>query len=105
MSPPLHPPFPSKFYTKTATFSPFPLPRPILMRIFAALNNDSNLSRRAAVIAQRRLRGLFFMPIIEHTWRLPFRNFEFALRVETSLFSSGMCSRLSVSPARRFREC
>jgi hypothetical protein len=37
MSPPLHPPFPSKFYTKTATFSPFPLPRPILMRIFAAL--------------------------------------------------------------------
>ena len=37
MSPPLHPPFPSKFYTQTATFSPFPLPRPILMRIFAAL--------------------------------------------------------------------
>lgn len=37
MSPPLHPPFPSKFYTKTATFPPFPLPRPILMRIFAAL--------------------------------------------------------------------
>ena len=37
MSPPLHPPFPSKFYTKTATFSPFPLPRPILMRIFAAV--------------------------------------------------------------------
>ena len=37
MSPPLHPPFPSEFYTKTATFSPFPLPRPILMRIFAAL--------------------------------------------------------------------
>lgn len=37
MSPSLHPPFPSKFYTKTATFSPFPLPRPILMRIFAVL--------------------------------------------------------------------
>lgn len=52
MSPPLHPPFPSEFYTKTATFPPFPLPRPILMRIFAAVNNDSDLSRRAAVIAQ-----------------------------------------------------
>ena len=37
MSPTLHPPFTSEFYTKTATFSPFPLPRPILMRIFAAL--------------------------------------------------------------------
>lgn len=37
MYPPLHPPFPSEFYTKTTTFSPFPLPRPILMRIFAAL--------------------------------------------------------------------
>lgn len=35
----------------------------------------------------------FFMPIILHTWRLPFRNFEFALRVETSLLTSGMCSR------------
>ena len=51
--PPLHPPFPSKFYTKTATFSPFPLPRPILMRIFAALKEMMvDHSGRAAVIAQ-----------------------------------------------------
>lgn len=36
MSPTLHPPFTSEYYTQTATFSPFPLPRPILMRIFTA---------------------------------------------------------------------
>lgn len=37
MYPPHHPPFTSESYTQTATFSPFPLPRPILMRIFAAV--------------------------------------------------------------------
>ncbi len=37
MSPTLHPPFTSEYYTQTATFFPFPLPRPILMRIFAAV--------------------------------------------------------------------
>ena len=60
--PPLHPPFPSEFYTKNNNFPPFSLRKKKLMRIFAALNNDSNLSRRAAVIAQRRLRGLFLYP-------------------------------------------
>ena len=60
--PPLHPPFPSEFYTKTATFSPFSLRKKKLMRIFTAVNNDSNLSRRAAVIAQHRLHGLFLCP-------------------------------------------
>lgn len=60
--PPLHPPFPSEFYTKNNNFPPFSLPRPILMRIFAAVKNDSSLSRRAAVIAQHRLRGLFLCP-------------------------------------------
>lgn len=52
MSPPLHPSFTSKSYTKTTTFPPFSLRKKKLMRIFAAVNNDSNLSRRAAVIAQ-----------------------------------------------------
>lgn len=62
MSPPLRPPFPSEFYTKTTTFPTFSLRKKKLMRIFAAVNNDSSLSRRAAVIAQRRLRGLFLCP-------------------------------------------
>lgn len=52
MYPPLHPSFTSKSYTKTTTFPPFSLRKKKLMRIFAAVNNDSNLSRRAAVIAQ-----------------------------------------------------
>lgn len=62
MYPPLHPPFPSEFYTKNHNFPPFSLRKKKLMRIFAAVNNDSNLSRRAAVIAQHRLRGLFLYP-------------------------------------------
>lgn len=52
MSPPLHLPFPSKFYTKTATFPPFSLRKKKLMRIFAALKNNGRPFRRAAVIAQ-----------------------------------------------------
>lgn len=35
--PPLHPPFPSEFYTKTTTFPPFSLRKKKLMRIFAAV--------------------------------------------------------------------
>ena len=35
--PPLHPPFPSKFYTKNNNFPPFSLHEKKLMRIFAAL--------------------------------------------------------------------
>lgn len=75
MSPTLHPPFTSEYYTQTATFFPFPLPRPILMRIFAALKNDSNLSRQSSGYCSALIAWAFFMPIIEHTWRLPFREF------------------------------
>lgn len=37
MSPPLHPPFPSEFYTKNRNFPPFSLRKKKLMRIFAAV--------------------------------------------------------------------
>lgn len=37
MSPPLHPPFPSEFYTKNNNFPPFSLRKKKLMRILAAL--------------------------------------------------------------------
>ena len=37
MSPPLHPPFPSEFYTKSNNFPPFSLRKKKLMRIFAAV--------------------------------------------------------------------
>ena len=37
MSPPLHPPFPSEFYTKNNNFPLFSLRKKKLMRIFAAL--------------------------------------------------------------------
>lgn len=50
--PPLHPPFPSEFYTKNNNFPPFSLRKKKLMRIFAALKNNGRPFRRAAVIAQ-----------------------------------------------------
>lgn len=51
--PPLHPPFPSEFYTKTAIFPPFSLRKKKLMRIFASLKEMMvDHSDRAAVIAQ-----------------------------------------------------
>lgn len=53
---------PVKILHQNRNFPPFSLRKKKLMRIFATLNNDSNLSRRAAVIAQRRLRGLFLCP-------------------------------------------
>ena len=53
MSPPLHPPFPSEFYTKNNNFPPFSLRKKKLMRIFAALKEMMvDHSDRAAVIAQ-----------------------------------------------------
>ena len=73
--PPLHPPFPSKFYTKNNNFPPFSLRKKKLMRIFAAVKNDSKLSRQSSGYCSALIAWAFFIPIILHTWRLPFREF------------------------------
>ena len=67
------------------------------------LKNDSRLSRRASVIAQRFRLGIFFMLI--KILAVAIRRIFKALRVETSFFKQRMCSRFSVSLPRQFRGC
>lgn len=52
---------------------------------------------RASVIAQLKTQGFFYALTISY-WRLPFRKLYCSVRRSRDLLSSGMCSRLSVSP-------
>ena len=66
---------PVRILHQNNNFPPFSLRKKKLMRIFAALKNDSRLSRQSSGYCSALIAWAFFMPIIEHTWRLPFREF------------------------------
>ena len=66
---------PVRILTKSNNFPPFSLRKKTLMRIFAALKNNGRPFRQGSGYCSALIAWAFFMPIILHTWRLPFREF------------------------------